>query len=126
MPAGAPYGNKNAEIWTEEDATELLNKALEMSFQPEYDFIGEIFQDLRTSRNIINHLVTKYKSLEIVYSQILENCETNCFKNAKKGKIKEATAIVNLKSNHKWTDRSENKTEHSGTITVIPPNLNED
>ena len=31
--------------------------------------------------------------------------ERNCYSNTKKGIIKEATGIVNLKSNHKWTDR---------------------
>ena len=49
------------------------------------------------------------------------NLEAKCFKHAKKGIIKEATAIVNLKSNYKWTDRNHNDNNNSGTIEIITP-----
>jgi hypothetical protein len=38
---------------------------------------------------------------------LIGNLEANCYYNTKKGLIREATGIVNLKSNHKWTDRSQ-------------------
>ena len=37
---GAKKGNKNAEIWTLTEAQELFDKALELSTQDDYDFIG--------------------------------------------------------------------------------------
>lgn len=104
---GAPDGNKNAEIWTIEKATELFDTALEMSKKAEYDFIGEIARDLDVSRNIFEYLANKYPSLKDVNDRLLSNLEANCFMHSKNGKIREATAIVNLKSNYGWTDRQQ-------------------
>jgi len=33
------------------------------------------------------------------------NCEANCFNNIKKENINTAAGIINLKSNHGWSDR---------------------
>jgi hypothetical protein len=96
---GAPFNNKNAEQWTFEEAKELFDKALE------FDFIGEISRELGTYRHIFDYLSNKFKDLETIYKSILSNIEANCFYHAKKGDIKEATAIINLKSNYGWTDR---------------------
>ena len=105
----APRGNNNAEKWNLKESLKLLNEALELSFNPEYDFIGEICQDLKIGRSQINYIVDKFPDeLKSIYSLIIDNCETNCFRNAKKGNIREASAIINLKSNHKWTDRVDN------------------
>jgi hypothetical protein len=54
-----------------------------------------------------------------MHEKIISNCETNCFSNSKKGNIREATAIVNLKSNHGWTDRNENNVNVKGNISGI-------
>jgi ribosome-associated translation inhibitor RaiA len=67
----------------------------------------EIAKKMKISRQLYDYLAEKFPKLKNVYNQIKSNCETNCFVNAKKGNIKEATAIVNLKSNHKWTDRQD-------------------
>lgn len=121
MPAGAPEGNKNAEKWTIEEATKLFNDALEMSLGDDYDFIGEIAKELGTYRNFLNVLTGKFPELETIHNQILGNLEANCFLHSKKGTIKEATAIVNLKSNYQWTDRKEIKHElQSGFINLDP------
>jgi len=104
----APKGNTNAEKWDLITAKGLIEQALELSYDEDYDFVGEICQKLRIGRSQINYVADKFTDLKPIYNQILENCETNCFRNAKKGKIKEATAIVNLKSNYRWTDRIEN------------------
>ena len=104
---GAKEGNKNAEVWTLENARELFDSALELSKADDYDFIGEIARDLNTYRDIFIYLVEKFPELDDVHKTILSNLEANCFSHIKKGKIKEASGIVNLKSNYKWTDRQE-------------------
>ena len=104
---GAPEGNKNAEKWTLKEAKSIFEKALELSYLDDYDFIGEIAKELKTYRDIFTVLTKKFPELDELYYQILNNLEANCFSHSKKGKIREATAIVNLKSNYKWTDRNE-------------------
>lgn len=104
-------GNKNAEVWSEEMANEIFEQVLELSFEDKYDFIGEVCRDLRISRHQLRHLVTRFPYLSFCYEQIKNNLEANCYTNAKKGKIKEATAIINLKANHKWKDRVDSTTD---------------
>jgi len=109
----APKNNKNAEKWTIEEATELMDSALELSMKKEgndyiYDFIGEIARDLRQYKELFGYLSDKFKGLEVTHNKIVSNCESNCFYNGKKSNIVPSMAIMNLKSNHGWTDRSEN------------------
>ena len=104
---GAPKQNKNAETWTLKEAKALFDKALALSEKEEYDFIGEIAKDLKSYKEIFTYLSDKYPELQTIHNHIISNCEANCFHNSKKGKIREATAIVNLKSNHGWTDRQQ-------------------
>jgi len=103
----APKDNKNAEQWNIEEATKLFDDAIDLSNNDEFDFIGEVARELGTYRDIFGYLSDKYKELNIKHKIILSNLEANCFSHAKKGTIKEATAIVNLKSNYKWTDRAD-------------------
>lgn len=107
MSAGPPLENKNAEKWTIKEATKLMNEAYKLSFKDEYDFIGEIARDLKTYRTIFDYFVVKFPDLHKIYNKILGNLEANCFQHSKKGVIKEATAIVNLKSNYHWKDRQD-------------------
>lgn len=136
MPAGAPYGNRNAEKWTFKKAVKLFNDAIELSNQKEkqyikvgneaieveayvYDFIGEIAGELGTFHHLITtHLPDRFPPLKRLKNQLISNLERNCYYNTKKGLIKEATGIVNLKSNHKWTDR----VEQSGASVNINSN----
>ena len=113
--------NLNAEKYSLERATELFIKAIDKTDEEEerindkgikfstkkYDFIGEIAADLKVNKNTFNELVKKFPTLQSLYVEIHQRIEQNCFGNAKKGFIKEATAIVNLKSNYKWTDRTQ-------------------
>ena len=139
MGVGAPYGNKNAEKWSFKKAIKLFNSAIELTLILEksfikqgdkvievdaykYDFIGEVARELGTFHHIFEHLVKRFPSLRRLSNQLLNNLESNCYYNAKKGNIKEATGIVNLKSNHKWTDRTQ--TEHSGEIKTELPSIN--
>jgi hypothetical protein len=115
----APFKNKNAEQWTIEEATKLFDDAIDLSNEAEYDFIGEVARDLGTYRDIFGYLADKYNVLNIKHKTILSNLEANCFSHAKKGTIKEATAIVNLKSNYKWTDRAD-LTTNNEKLNVFP------
>lgn len=105
--AGAPKNNKNAEKWTEEEATSFMNEALELSYNEDYDFIGEIAKQLRVDKGTFDYLIGKFPVLKKIKRHILSNCESNCFRNGKQGNINTAMAIVNLKSNHNWSDRVE-------------------
>lgn len=140
MGAGAPYGNKNAEKWSFRKAVKLFNEAIELSEEKEiyylkvgekaievegykFDFIGEIAGELGTFHNLITtHLPDRFPVLQRLKNQLINNLERNCYYNTKKGNIREAIGIVNLKSNHKWTDRTQ--TDHSGEIkTQLEPDL---
>ena len=106
--AGAPKNNKNAEKWTEEEALNLFDEAIEMaSSNSDYDFIGEVARDLGTYREIFVYLKDKFNSCKHKYKLLVSNLEANCFSHTKKGEINTAVGIVNLKSNHGWTDRAE-------------------
>ena len=98
-------GNKNAERWGLRKAKAFFKVALSLSFDLKYDFLGEIAKEMGTYIDIFDYMSIKFPMLQSIKTQIKRNCEANCFSNAKKGKIKEASAIVNLKSNHGWVDR---------------------
>ena len=121
MPAGAPYGNKNAEKWSFKKAIQLYNEAIKLTCKKsniknkdnrtviayDYDFIGEIARELGTFKDIFNHLADRFKDLQRLKNELYTNIETNCYWNTKNGVIREATGIVNLKSNWKWKDRQD-------------------
>jgi len=140
----AKIGNINAEVWTEEDAEKLFDRAFEMVNDEEiyivagglktdgykHDFIGTIVRDLRdeykakakVGRTLLSdHLPSRFPQLKERYSSLLSELETNCYENTKKGKINTAVGIVNLKSNHKWTDRTENKNENENININVSP-----
>lgn len=128
---GAPYGNRNAEKWSFKKAVQLYKDAIELSNKKdtytvrdkngkavdtyeyfEFDFIGEIARELGTYHQMITqHLPNRFPVLKRSLNQLLNNLESNCYINGKKGYIKEASAIMNLKSNHKWTDRQDLTTD---------------
>ena len=122
----APYGNRNAEKWTFRKAVKLYNDAIKLCDKTEtivvtkgaeirkiegykFDFIGEIAAELGTYHDLITRdLPSRFKVLQRRKNQLVRNLERNCYSNTKKGFIREATGLVNLKSNHKWTDRIDN------------------
>ena len=126
----APKGNTNAEKYDLETAKLIFEDAINMTNQKEmvkvqgvefqaykYDFIGEIAGELNTFKDIFNHLLSRFKTeLTELNNQLHTNIERNCYWNGKKGAIKEASAIMNLKSNHKWTDRRD-QTSSDGSMT---------
>lgn len=135
----APYGNKNAEKWNFRQAIKLFNDAIDMTDRKEtvnvtnqkgeltntyevyeFDFIGEIAGELKTFHEIFKHLVDRFPVLKRKYNVIKNNIERNCYSNTKKGYIKEATGIVNLKSNYKWTDRADLTTDGEKIQHVDP------
>lgn len=111
---GAPKDNTNAEKWTLEVATKFMNEAVELSRQtektdtgitPKYDFIGEVAYDLDQDKGVFDYLINKFPELKKYKRKIKNNCEVNCFRNIKKENINTAAGIINLKSNHGWSDR---------------------
>jgi hypothetical protein len=119
---GAPKGNINAEKWDHETAKGLFDKAIELSKLPDYDFIGEIAYDLELDKGIFDYLVEKFPEFSVYKKRILSNCEVNCFRNMKKENINVATGMINLKSNHGWTDRVAN--DHTTKGDKITPPIN--
>lgn len=120
--AGAPKYNTNAVKWTFEQANELFQKCLETSSDKKSDcndFIGEVAQEHKTTLSTLDYLKTKFPELEAVYTDIKSNCESNCFRNGKKGTINSALAIMNLKSNHGWTDRMQQEVNANVSFPIL-------
>lgn len=138
MGAGPPYGNKNAEKWSLRKSVQLFKDAIKLTDEKEtfhllkndkpievtgykFDFIGEVARELGTFHQIFDHLVKRFPTLQRLKHQLNNNIEQNCYFNTKKGIIREATGIVNLKSNWKWTDRTNNE---SNVNLNTPININ--
>lgn len=127
-------GNKNAEKWTFEEADKFFQKAISLAKQKEdyvvgkesiikgfsYHFLGEIASEMCVYLDLFTYLIEKFPDLQKDYKQLKTRLESNCFADSKKGVIKEATAIMNLKSNYGWTDRNDHTTqgEKISNITV--------
>jgi len=116
----APKGNTNAEKWTLEEATSFMNEAVELSKSKRYDFIGEVAQAQDSYKEVYNYLVDKYPSLKRLLNKLKSNCESNCFYNGKNGDIVPSLAIMNLKSNHGWTDRVTTDNKHQFEQPLFP------
>ena len=138
MGAGPPKGNKNAEKWTFEKSKELLERAIDLANEKEtitkhsgkekrtieaykYDFIGEIACELGTYHERLTiHTEKHYPELKHLVKHLIKLMERNCYSNTKKESINTAVGIVNLKSNHKWTDRVQNDHTTKGE-KITPP-----
>jgi len=104
---GAPKGNKNAEKWDLDTSTALFEKAIEMSKNQDYDFIGEIAYDLDLDKGIFDHIIERFPELKPMKQRLLANCEVNCYRNVKKEKINVAVGIMFPSHDRRWTDRQE-------------------
>ena len=123
----APKDNTNAEKWDKQKAIDLFNDCLETAQDSELDcndFIGEVAQANGVTLSTLDYLKSKFPELERVYKDIKGNCEANCFRNGKKQNIVPSMAIMNLKSNHGWTDRVDT-TSKDEKLEVAKP-LSED
>jgi len=113
-------GNKNAEKWTFELSEKIFDLALETANETssytkddrtityyKYDFIGEVTRELGYYKSLFTELKDKFPELKHKHKQLIETLEANCFCNAKRNNINTAVGIINLKSNHGWTDRNE-------------------
>lgn len=121
MGASAPIGNTNAEKWTLDEAISLYNKAISLSETEDYDFIGEIAKELKVYHHLFAYLKDKFPQLNNKYKVLVSNCEANCFYNAKKGNIVPSLGIINLKSNHGWTDRVESTNTNTNINQDVTP-----
>jgi len=132
----APKDNDNAEIWSEEKANEFLNECYSLTRQKttyvvyggarldgfEFHYIGEVCAELEQYVDLPLYLKNKFTSSKKIYNKIKTKLESNCFSDSKKGIIKEASAIMNLKSNYGWTDRVDN-TSKDEKINVAQPTI---
>lgn len=105
---GAKFNNNNAEVWDLDTAIKFMQDSLVLAKEKKHDFIGEVARDMDIYREVYSYLARKYKECDKIYKRINQECESNCFSHGKKGDINTAMAIVNLKSNHNWTDRVDN------------------
>lgn len=121
----AAKGNTNAEKWTLEQTKDFFNDAVSMSSNKDYDFIGEVAKDLDQDKGVFDYLIEKFpiEGFKRLKNRIKHNCETNCFRNGKNGNIIPSLAIMNLKSNHGWTDRVDNTTKDKEITTTTVINL---
>jgi hypothetical protein len=103
----APKKNKNAEKWTYEEAIKVFDAAVELAKTGTYDFLGEIAREQDLYLEIYDYLTDKFTDLKPYQTKLKRLCEANCFSNGKTGKIVASLAIMNLKSNHAWTDRND-------------------
>jgi len=125
----APKENTNAEKYTLQNAEDIFKKAIELSKTKtdyiisgqkikgyEYHFIGEVAtsDELDTYTDVFLYLKNSFKECEELYNKLKNRLEANCFSDSKKGIIKEATAIMNLKSNYNWTDRQQTDVTTNG------------
>jgi hypothetical protein len=104
-------GNQYKEQWTLEEATKFMEEAVKLSRGKEFDFIGEVAKKQESYHHIYSYLVEKFTDLKPLFDELKSNCEANCFFNGKKGDIVPSMAIMNLKSNHGWTDRVDTTTK---------------
>lgn len=112
---GAPKENTNAEKWNLKDAEKFFSDAIDLSAEYDkdkdtykYDFIGEVARQLNSYKEVFTYLKDKYPTeLKELHKRLISTLEANCFYNSKKGNINTAIGIVNLKSNHGWTDRAD-------------------
>lgn len=113
---GAPDGNKNAEKWTNKESHRLFDEAIELANTQyeyekgigfDYDFIGEIANVQHVYIDLYLNLIDRFPELRTKYEILKSKLASNCYANGKKGKIVPALSIMNLKSNHGWTDRAE-------------------
>jgi len=104
-------GNQYNEKWTFEECEKLLKDAVSISNEKGFDFIGEVAKTQETYRDVYDYIIEKFPSLKWYKNAIMRNCEANCFSDGKKGDIVPSMAIMNLKSNHGWTDRVDTTTK---------------
>jgi hypothetical protein len=114
-------GNTNAEKWTLEEATKLFENAILIAKEKQLDFIGEVALELDTYREIFVYLKDKFIECKIYYKKLEQICEANCFSHGKTGDIVPSLAIMNLKSNHGWTDRVESTNTNTNINQDVTP-----
>ena len=117
--AGAPKENTNAEKWTLDESIKFMELALKTAKEKGHDFIGEVASDLDTYRDVFTYLKDKFKECKPLYKRLEQQCESNCFSHGKTGDIVPSLAIMNLKSNHGWTDRIDTTTK-GNEINIQP------
>jgi len=113
--------NKNAEKWDLETAVKFMEDSLILAKEKKHDFIGEVARDMDSYRELYTYLSDKFTDCKYIYKRLTQECESNCFSHGKKSEINPALAIMNLKSNHKWTDRLDSTVNANVNVKSIDP-----
>lgn len=131
----APQNNNNAEVWKLEDSIKVFNDAIAIAKDLDdyvigsgqnqttiqgykFHYLGEIASELDLYVDLYLYLSNKFPECKTLYNKIKTKLESNCFSDSKKGIIKEATAIMNLKSNYGWTDRQQIDQTTTNTTSI--------
>jgi hypothetical protein len=69
---------------------------------------------------VFDYIVDKFPELKRLKRRLKNNCEVNCFRNIKNENINTAAGIMNLKSNHGWTDRLQQDVTTGGKSLNAP------
>lgn len=104
-------GNLNAELYSIDEASDLFSQMLALSKDTKYTFIKQITTQYGVSYSVVKSLTERFPTLKNVYEIIKENLETNCYVAVNQDKLKIQIALLNLKSNYGWTDRSTTTTD---------------
>jgi len=127
-------GNKNAEKYNEEECNRLMDlcivKAEEVieddkSFEYKHDFIGEVYRSAGIYHHLVEEWIGRFPYLQEKKDRLKKQMELNCYYNSKKGKINTAIGIVNLKSNHRWSDRVDMTSGDKKIETTVIKSLDE-
>jgi hypothetical protein len=111
--------NNNSVKYDLNYAIDLFTRALELSEDNRFTFIGTLAKHMGTNRNHMWYLAnTKFPiELEQISHQLMCNIESNCFEQANNGNIKYQMAILALKSFHSnWTEKIQ--TDNTNTTNV--------
>ena len=112
--------NKNAEKYDLKKANELFDKSIKLAINDGHDFMGTVAVKLGVYMRLYDHLISRFPELKEKFLYLKQICESNCYEDGKKGDIVPSLAIMNLKSNHGWTDRIDN-TSKGNEIKSIDP-----
>lgn len=88
--------------YTEKEAKEIFDKALELSKNVNTLYLGAIAYDLQVPKKLFFELADKYESLKYTLDLIVSNCEAQIFKQMKFGQLDHKLGMLTLESQHGW------------------------
>lgn len=107
--AGAPKGNKNAEVWSKETVEALLTDMYKIVKRDNtYHFVVAVCDEVEMTHTQILQLIDRFPELKPIYEKIKNRCMRNCYETALSMKGNPSVLIRNLASNHGWSEKIDN------------------